>query len=103
MVPTTPAAAWHALSWRKWQAAPGLQSRGLGKGLLAHALDYAREQGAIEVVLSTNDILTPALAVYRDAGFVVQPAAKDERYERSNLFMVLTPHRQKMTCLILYI
>ena len=52
--------------------------------------DSARDHGAIEVVLSTNDILTPALAVYRDAGFVAQPAAKDERYERSNLLMVLT-------------
>lgn len=69
---------------------PSLQGRGLGKGLLAHAIDYARDQGANEVVLSTNDILTPALTVYRDAGFVAQPAAQDERYERSNLFMVLT-------------
>ena len=69
---------------------PSLQGRGLGKLLLAHAIDYARDQGANEVMLSTNDILTPALTVYRDAGFVAQPAAQDERYERSNLFMVLT-------------
>ena len=69
---------------------PSLQGRGLGKRLLAHAIDYAKNQGAKEVVLSTNDILTPALTVYRDAGFVAQSAAKDERYERSNLFMVLT-------------
>lgn len=68
---------------------PTLQGRGIGKQLLAHATAYARDRGADEVVLSTNDILAPALKVYRDAGFVQQAAAQDERYERSNMFMVL--------------
>ena len=68
---------------------PKLQGRGIGKQLLAHVTAYARDRGADEVVLSTNDILAPALKVYRDAGFVQQAAAQDERYERSNMFMVL--------------
>lgn len=68
---------------------PRLHGQGIGKQLLAHATAYATERGAKQVVLSTNDILTPALKVYRDAGFVEQPAAQDERYERSNMFMVL--------------
>ena len=68
---------------------PRLHGQGIGKQLLAPATAYATERGAKQVVLSTNDILTPALKVYRDAGFVEQPAAQDERYERSNMFMVL--------------
>jgi GNAT superfamily N-acetyltransferase len=68
---------------------PACQGQGIGKRLLAHAIAYARARGVRQIVLSTNDILTPALKVYGDAGFVVKPAAQDERYERSNLFMQL--------------
>ena len=68
---------------------PKQQGQGLGKQLLAHAIEYAKNVGAAQVVLSTNNILLPAVAVYRGAGFIEQPAAKDERYERSNTFMVL--------------
>lgn len=77
----------------KMAVEPELQGQGIGKHLLAHATAYAKERGADEVVLSTNDILAPALKVYRDAGFVEQPAAQDERYERSNMFMVLELNR----------
>lgn len=68
---------------------PACQGQGIGKRLLAHAIAYARARGVRQIVLSTNDILAPALKVYGDAGFVVKPAAQDERYERSNLFMQL--------------
>lgn len=68
---------------------PGYQGQGIGKRLLAHAIAYAQKHGARQIVLSTNDVLTPALKVYVDAGFVAKPAAQDERYERSNLFMQL--------------
>ena len=68
---------------------PACQGQGIGKRLLAHAIAYARARGVRQIVLSTNDLLAPALKVYGDAGFVVKPAAQDERYERSNLFMQL--------------
>lgn len=68
---------------------PALQGLGIGKRLLDHAIAYARQRGARRIVLSTNDVLAPALKVYGDAGFVAKPAAQDERYERSNLFMQL--------------
>lgn len=68
---------------------PSVQGQGIGKHLLAHAIEYARSRGAGRIVLSTNDVLTPALTVYRAAGFVEQPAAQDERYRRSNMFMAL--------------
>jgi len=73
----------------KMAVSPARQGQGIGKRLLAHAIAYAKHQGAQQVELSTNDILAPALEVYRDAGFIAQAAAKDERYERSNMFMVL--------------
>ena len=68
---------------------PKFQGQGIGKALLAHAIAYARERGAKHMVLSTNDILGPALSVYADAGFLAKAAPQDERYERSNLFMQL--------------
>jgi GNAT superfamily N-acetyltransferase len=68
---------------------PACQGQGIGKGLLDHAITYARRCGVRQIVLSTNDVLAPALKVYGDAGFVAKPAAQDERYERSNLFMQL--------------
>jgi GNAT superfamily N-acetyltransferase len=68
---------------------PTYQGQGIGKELLDHAIAYARRSGVRQIVLSTNDVLAPALKVYGDAGFVAKPAAQDERYERSNLFMQL--------------
>lgn len=68
---------------------PAFQGQGIGKGLLDHAIAYARRCGVGQIVLSTNDVLAPALKVYGNAGFVAKPAPQDERYERSNLFMQL--------------
>ena len=42
--------------------------------LLERCIQYAKEQGASRVVLTTNDILTPALKVYHKAGFVDLPS-----------------------------
>jgi len=71
---------------------PSRQGEGLGKRLLEHCIDFARERGGKQIVLTTNDILKPALAVYHRLGFVDLPVNPDERYARGNLAMTLDLH-----------
>ena len=56
----------------KMAVRPDIKRQGLGQQLL-DVVQYAKEQGASRVVLTTNDILTPALKVYHKAGFVNLP------------------------------
>ncbi len=48
---------------------PEGRGHGLGKRLIAHALDYARAEGLHHVYLWTFDGLEAALHLYRNAGF----------------------------------
>ncbi|NKB99832.1 MAG: GNAT family N-acetyltransferase [Pseudomonadales bacterium] len=73
----------------KMAVRPDRQGRGYSKLLMDHCLDFARAQGADEVMLVTNDILAPALGLYTAAGFVATQYS-DSRYERGNLEMHLT-------------
>ncbi|MED6341777.1 MAG: GNAT family N-acetyltransferase [Pseudomonadota bacterium] len=73
----------------KMAVRPDIQGQGLGQQLLERCIQYAKEQGASRVVLTTNDILTPALKVYHKVGFVDLPSNPDTRYARGNLAMVL--------------
>jgi GNAT superfamily N-acetyltransferase len=73
----------------KMAVSPQRQGEGLGKWLLQHCIAYAVERGAKQVILTTNDVLKPALAVYHGLGFVDLPVNPDERYERGNLAMTL--------------
>jgi ribosomal protein S18 acetylase RimI-like enzyme len=49
---------------------PGLQGRGVGRRLLAAAIDEALRRGAEKLVLRVLGTNTTALALYRAAGFV---------------------------------
>ena len=68
---------------------PAFQGRGLGQKLLSHCIDWARSKRAKYIVLTTNDVLKPALRVYEKAGFVEEPDNFDDRYRRGNLTMRL--------------
>ena len=62
--------------------------RGLGYGklLLNAAIAHARAKGAKRIVLSSHTSLTPAIAMYREAGFTDRPSV-DSRYSRCDVFM----------------
>ncbi|KAK2612626.1 hypothetical protein QQS21_001398 [Conoideocrella luteorostrata] len=49
---------------------------GLGKQLVQNCINFAREKGFKEVVLTTHSILTPARKLYKAAGFTL--LGKDE-------------------------
>ena len=73
----------------KMAVSPNRQGEGLGQLLLQHCIEFARQRRGKRMILTTNDILKPALAVYPKLGFRDLPVNPDERYERGNLAMVL--------------
>ena len=73
----------------KMAVSPNRQGEGLGQLLLQHCIEFARQRRGNRIILTTNDILKPALAVYHKLGFKDLPVNPDERYERGNLAMVL--------------
>jgi|TARA_B110000444_G_C18641841_1_gene501822 GNAT superfamily N-acetyltransferase len=73
----------------KMAVSPNRQGEGLGQLLLQHCIEFARQRRGKQIILTTNDILKPALAVYHKLGFRDLPVNPDERYERGNLAMVL--------------
>lgn len=73
----------------KMAVQPAHQGQGIGRLLLEQCIEYARQRCATRIVLTTNDILKPALQVYHNAGFEDLPINPDSRYVRGNLAMQL--------------
>ena len=64
------------------------QGRGVGRRLVAAAVERAREMGAPRVYLETNSVLGPALKLYADAGFV-RVVGPPSPYARADVQMEL--------------
>jgi GNAT superfamily N-acetyltransferase len=59
----------------------------IGEALAIAAISKARELGAAKIILYSNTVLKPAIALYRKLGFVEIPV--DGPYKRSNIKMEL--------------
>jgi ribosomal protein S18 acetylase RimI-like enzyme/DNA-binding MarR family transcriptional regulator len=68
---------------------PGYQGLGIGKKLMAAALEKATELRASKVTLVTNSKLEPAVAMYHRFGFQVTHSGPHPKYERGDLVMEL--------------
>lgn len=64
---------------------------GIGKKLLAHVIEHAREAGAKRLYLETNSKLANAVHVYESLGFQHVPADRSHPspYVRANVYMEL--------------
>lgn len=60
---------------------PSERGRGLGKRLVACAMDYCRDQGCESVFLETTDDLPESQTLYEKLGFVVTSDAVDELWD----------------------
>lgn len=52
---------------------PGHQGKGIGKLLIQHALQLAKDRGYIRVKLDTLKAMQPAISLYKQAGFYEIP------------------------------
>jgi DNA-binding MarR family transcriptional regulator/GNAT superfamily N-acetyltransferase len=64
---------------RMW-VAESARGLGLGRRLLGHLEDLARERGSTHARLETSDVLTEAIALYRSAGYSEVPPFNDEPF-----------------------
>jgi ribosomal protein S18 acetylase RimI-like enzyme len=73
----------------KMAVADSHKGRGLGRELMAAAIDRARAARAPRVYLETNSSLAPALALYRSFGFQDVEPAEPSPYARADVCMEL--------------
>lgn len=73
------------------RVSPAARGTGLGRRLLAHALDAARAAGASRVSLETGtaDLFTPARTLYRRHGFVECAPFGSYRLDPHSTFLTL--------------
>jgi GNAT superfamily N-acetyltransferase len=73
----------------KMAVAEPYKGRGLGRALMAAAVERARAAGAPRLYLETNSGLAPALALYRSFGFAEVTPAEPSPYARADVCMEL--------------
>ncbi|MFC9996744.1 GNAT family N-acetyltransferase [Nocardia sp. NPDC127526] len=73
----------------KMAVPPQHRGRGIGRIVLRAAVDWARAQGATEVILASNSVLANAVHLYESEGFVHVPPSElpPSPYDRANVFM----------------
>jgi putative acetyltransferase len=71
---------------------PAARGRGIGRLLIAGALDAWRGLGGRELFLESSSRLRPALALYESVGFRHRPAPRPgSHYARADVYMVYEP------------
>jgi GNAT superfamily N-acetyltransferase len=75
----------------KMTVAEKCRGLGIGRSLLAHAIDYARATGAKRLYLETNSKLKSAIHVYESLGFehLDPERITPSPYARANVYMEL--------------
>ncbi len=81
----------------KMAVSPGARGRGYGDRLIEAAIAHAREAGRDTVLLLTNSVLAPALALYRKHGFREVPVAAESPYARADVQMELDLRRDSVS------
>jgi ribosomal protein S18 acetylase RimI-like enzyme len=80
-------------SWELAKMAVAKEHRGcgIGKRLLHHVVEYAKETGTHKLSLKTSSLLQPAIHLYKSVGFqiVAQENSKLSRNARADVFMEL--------------
>jgi GNAT superfamily N-acetyltransferase len=78
-----------AFELTKLAVTSGYQGAGIGKKLMQTCLNWAKTKGLQQVVLFSNDKLTPATRLYESLGFTYfPPPEKAKKYDRCNIAMV---------------
>jgi putative acetyltransferase len=67
--------------------APDCRRRGIGRTLAIAAIGKAADRGARKIILLSNTVLAPAMALYRSLGFQVIRTGQHPEYARCNVVM----------------
>jgi putative acetyltransferase len=67
------------------------RGQGIGRSLIATAIEWARQKKLHRLYLETNHTLTPAISLYRSMGFTDVPEDRlmKSAYKRADVFMEL--------------
>ena len=77
----------------KMAVEPGVRGAGIGRKLVAAALDAFAQMGGDKLFLETNTQLVPAIKLYQSVGFRHQPTLRaGSHYQRANVYMVWEPN-----------
>ena len=68
---------------------PAAQGKGVGRMLIAAAVNRARDMGMRRVYIETNSILAPAIKLYHEAGFVPLKERVPTPYARADVQLEL--------------
>jgi GNAT superfamily N-acetyltransferase len=68
---------------------PAAQGQGVGRRLIAAAVNRAREMGMRRVYIETNSMLVPAIRLYHEAGFVPLKERIPTPYARADVQLEL--------------
>ena len=72
---------------------PAIRGAGIGRKLMAGALDAFTQMGGGQLFLETNTRLLPAIKLYESVGFRHQPTARrGTHYQRADVYMVWQPN-----------
>lgn len=66
---------------------PGMRGKGYGDLLMVGAEEWARAQGATEILILSNTVLEPAIRLYKKHGFETVHLGPHPDYERCNIEM----------------
>ena len=75
----------------KMAVTPAARGKGLGRRLMEHAVDAAKDLGAARLYIETHDSLLPAIGLYKSVGFQEVPVERrvPSPYARANVFLEL--------------
>ncbi len=73
----------------KMAVARSARGQGIGRLIGDEALKVARDMGFMKVYLESNSILSPALGLYRELGFIQMEFPYDSDYSRADVYMEL--------------
>lgn len=75
----------HSFELAKMGVRPDQRGKGIGDLLMTAAEDWARAKGAAEVMMLSNTILAPAIALYHKHGYQTVHLGPHPDYERCNI------------------
>ncbi|AUC84430.1 GNAT family N-acetyltransferase [Polaribacter sp. ALD11] len=67
---------------------PDYQGLKIGQKLIAHCINFAKEENWNSITLYSHRKLVPAINLYKKVGFVGVPLEKEVHYERANIKML---------------